>query len=169
MKLCRVPAKALSFHLKFLHIRFGTTSFPNLQQIQIETTPPRSPGLLLDRLDVLRRRNDLGVPLRLIDVKVGCEKLASMADHSAFLTAWKYLVGEDVRVEYFRASVPVRKMVMMELAMPNLAAATRTRRVGLQGNGQRRLARREERWGCDEPLDRTDQEDSPRSNVVCTQ
>jgi len=28
-----------------------------------------------------------------------------MADHSAFLTAWKDLVGEDVRVEYFRDSV----------------------------------------------------------------
>jgi len=106
MKLCGVPAKALFFHLKFLHLGFGATPFPNLQQIQIETAPLRSPKLLLKRLDVLlRKRKDEGVPPRLVDMKVNCEKLIPMAKHSAFLTAWKDLVGEDVRVEYFRDSV----------------------------------------------------------------
>ena len=106
MKLCRVPAKALFFYIEFLHIGLGSIPFPNLQQIQIETAPLRSPKLLLERLDVLlRKRKDEGVPPRLVDMKVNCEKLIPMAHHSAFLTAWKDLVGEDVRVEYFRGSV----------------------------------------------------------------
>ena len=106
MKLCGIPAKALFFHLKFLHLGFGATPFPNLQQIQIETAPLRSPKLLLERLDVLlRKRKDLGVPPRLVDMKVNCERLIPMAEHSAFLTAWRDLVAEDVRVEYFRDSV----------------------------------------------------------------
>ena len=80
--------------------------FPNLQQIQIETAPLRSAKPLLEHLDVLlRKRNDFGIPLRLVEVKVNCERLIPMVEHSAFLTAWKDLVGEDVRVEYFRDEV----------------------------------------------------------------
>ena len=106
INLREVPVKALTFHFEFLHIGLGSIPFPNLQQIQIETAPLRSPKFLLERLDVLlRKRKDLGVPPRLVDMKVNCERLIPMADHSAFLTAWKDLVAEDVRVEYFRDSV----------------------------------------------------------------
>jgi len=108
LKLCGVPAKTLYFHLTFLSVGFVATPFPNLQQIKVETAPLRSAKLLLDRLDVLlRRRKDLGFPLRSVDMKVNCEKLIPMAEHSAFLTAWKDLVGDDVRVEYFRTCVLV--------------------------------------------------------------
>ena len=106
VKLCGVPAKALSFHLQFLHIGPGAIQFPNLQQIQIETAPLRSAKSSLEYLDMLlRTRNDSGTPLRLVDMKVNCETLIPMAEHSAFLTAWKDLVGEDVRLEYFRDRV----------------------------------------------------------------
>ena len=106
MVLRGVPVKALTFHFESLHIGLGSIPFPNLQQIQIDTAPLRSPKLLLERLDVLlRKRKDLGVPLRLVDMKVNCERLIPMAEHSAFLTAWRDLVAEDVRVEYFRDSV----------------------------------------------------------------
>lgn len=49
------------------------------------------------------------VPPRLVDIKVNCERLIPTAEHSAFLTAWRGLVGEDVRMKYFRDSVPVSK------------------------------------------------------------
>jgi len=108
MVLRGVPVKALTFHFEFLHVGLSTISFPNLQQIQIETAPLHSPKLLLERLDVLlKKRKDLGIPPRLVDMKVNCEELIPMAEHSAFLTAWKDLVAEDVRMEYFRDSVDV--------------------------------------------------------------
>ena len=110
MVLRGVPVKALTFHFESLHIGLGSIPFPNLQQIQIDTAPLRSPKLLLERLDVLlRKRKDLGVPPRLVDMKVKCERLIPMAEHSAFLTAWKDLVAEDVRVGYFRDSVDMSK------------------------------------------------------------
>ena len=106
MVLRGVPVKALTFHFEFLHVGLTTIPFPNLQQIQVETPPLHSPRLLLERLDVLlKKRKDSGIPPRLVDMKVNCEELIPMAEHSAFLTAWKDLVAEDVRVEYFRDSV----------------------------------------------------------------
>jgi len=106
IKLCGIPANTLSFHLEFFHMGLGAIPFPNLQQIQIETAPLRSAKLLLEHLGmVLKKRNNSGIPLRLVDMKVNCEKLVSMAEHTAFLAAWKDLVGEDVRVEYFRDKV----------------------------------------------------------------
>ena len=106
IKLCGVPAKPLYFYLYSLHTGPCAIPFPNLQRIQIESPPLRSAKPLLEHLGVLlRKRNDLGIPLRLADVKVNCEKIIPMAEHSAFLTAWKDLVREDVRVEYFRDKV----------------------------------------------------------------
>ena len=41
----------------------------------------------------------------LCNLLVYCETLIPMAEHSALLTDWKDLVGEDVKVEYFREKV----------------------------------------------------------------
>jgi len=82
------------------------TRFPNFQRLYIESTPLRSPRLLLERLDkLIRGRKELGLPLQFIDAKVNCEALILIAEHSAFLTAWGWLVEEDVRVEYSRGRV----------------------------------------------------------------
>ena len=109
MTLCGVPARALSFYLLFLQKGLDAAiPFPNLQKVHIETTPIRSAKPFLGNLDeLLKKRNGSGVPLQFVDVKVNCETLVSMAEHSAFLTAWKDLVGEDVKVEYFRDRVEV--------------------------------------------------------------
>jgi len=107
IKLCGAPAKALSFHLLYLHKNLqDAIPFQNLQRLHIESTPLHSAKPLLEDLDMLfRRRKDLGVPLQYVDVKVNCETLIPMAEHSAFLTAWEGLVGEDVKVEYSRERV----------------------------------------------------------------
>ena len=105
--LCGIPARALSFYLLFLQKGLDATiPFPNLQQVHIETTPIRSAKLLLGNLDMLiKKRNESGIPLQFVGVKVNCETLVPMVEHSAFLTAWKDLVGGDVKVEYFRDRV----------------------------------------------------------------
>ena len=107
IKLCGVPAKTLSFHLGCLHNNLDVmVQFPNLQQLHIETPLLYSAKSLLEDLHtLLRRRNDSGVPLQFVAVKVSCETLIPMAEHSAFLTAWESLVREDVKVEYSRGKV----------------------------------------------------------------
>jgi len=107
IQLYGVPAKALYAHLGYLHSNiYILIPFAYLQRVYIETTPLSSPKSLLGDLDVvLRKRNEVGVALQFVDVKVKCERLIPMAEHSAFLTAWKDLVGEDVKVEYFRKKV----------------------------------------------------------------
>jgi hypothetical protein len=100
-----VPTKALSSVLRCLR---GDTIIPsqNLQRLYIESTPIPSPKLLLQDLDnFLRARKELGSPLHFVDVKVNCEALIPIVEHSAFLTVWRDLVEEDVRVEYLREKV----------------------------------------------------------------
>ena len=107
MKLDGVPAKVLSLHLKCLHNAPPTVvPFPDLQRLYIESTPLRSPKSLLEDLSVLlKKRKDLGAPLQFVNVKVHCERLITMTEHSAFLAAWEGLVGGDVEVEYSRDTV----------------------------------------------------------------
>ena len=107
IKLYGVPATALSLHLGHLcENRDAAVPFPDLQRLHVETTPIHSPKSLLEDLDrLLKRRQDLGVPLQSVYVKVNCERLIPMTEHSAFLTAWEGLVGEDVEVEYSRDKV----------------------------------------------------------------
>ena len=102
-----VPARPLSLHFGHLcENSLAAIPFPDLQRLHIESTPLRTPKLLLEDLDrLLKMRQDLGVPLRFVYVKVNCERLIPMTEHSAFLTAWEGLVGEDVEAEYSRDKV----------------------------------------------------------------
>ena len=99
-KLCGVPAEALSS----LHIGPDAVSFR--ERIQAELPSLYSAGLLLENLDMLlRTKNDFGIPLRSVDMKMDCGKLTPMPDHSALLAVWKDFVEEDVTMEYFRDGV----------------------------------------------------------------
>ena len=107
IKLCGVPARALSFDHGYLHHnRNSMIPFPNLQRLYIESTPLHSAESLLGDLDTLLRwRKAIGVPLQFVGLKVNCETLIPMAKHSAFLAVWEGLVEEDVKVEYSRDKV----------------------------------------------------------------
>jgi len=95
-----------------------------------------------------------------------------MADHSAFLTAWKYLVGEDVRVEYFRASLPVSKEEEDgdDGAGDAESGSCDSDRESWALEKRPKAARETRgRWGRNEMLDLTGLRDRREgSNVVCT-
>jgi len=83
IKFCGVPAEALSF----LHI--GPDAVPFRDRIQAEPPSLYCAVLLLESLGVLlRKQNDFGIPLRSVDMKMGCGKLTLMADHSALLAVF---------------------------------------------------------------------------------
>lgn len=106
VELRGVPTRALSYLLLALQGN-QSTPYPNLQRLDVESTPLRSPRTILGDLDRLIkwRKYLLGLPLQLVDARVNCETLITIAEHSAFLMAWGGFVGEDVRVGYSRDKV----------------------------------------------------------------
>ena len=107
VKLRGVPPRELAFVLQFLCSLPGLgVPCPNLKRLHVESTPFRSPWSLLESLDrFISNRKEMGAPLRSIVIKVKCEKLIPAADHLAFLTSWKGLVGGGARLEYERIEV----------------------------------------------------------------
>lgn len=102
-----ISDRALSFFFRYpLYDGNTTMSYPNLRQLHVESTPLQFPRAFLKNLDIiLRARRRSGVPLRVVHVKVVCEAPTPVGEHLANLAAWEGLVGEDIKVEYFRGEV----------------------------------------------------------------
>ena len=73
---------------------------PNLKRLDIESSPLRSPRLLLVELgERLAARKEAGAPFQSVMVKMGCEMLITATEHCALLTSWEGLVEGSVRLE----------------------------------------------------------------------
>ena len=107
VKLLGVPSLEFSSILEFLSSAAKSElPCPNLRRIQIESIPLRSPRSLLVELSrLLAERKEAGVPLQSVTVKVKCEALIQAPEHLTFLTSWRELVREVVRVEYERTEL----------------------------------------------------------------
>ena len=82
----------------------------NLKRLDVESSPLRSPRLLLGGLGgLLATRKETGAPFESVTVKVRCERLIPPADHCALLTSWEGLVGGGVRLEY--EQIEVKKLL----------------------------------------------------------
>jgi len=96
----------LSFFTLFPRVPTFKPQYPNLKRLDIESSPIRSPRLLLVELGkLLAARKEAGAPLQSLTAKVRCEMLIAPTDHCALLTAWEGLVGGVVRLEYERIEV----------------------------------------------------------------
>jgi len=83
---------------------------PNLKRLDIESSPLRSPRLLLAGLGkLLATRKEVGAPFQSVTVKVRCEMLIPATEHCALLTTWEGLVGGGVRLEY--EQIEVKKLL----------------------------------------------------------
>lgn len=112
-KLHGLPPSELSSVLSLLTSpRVATIKprYPNLKRLDIESSPIRSPRLLLVELGkLLAARKEAGTPLQSVTVKVRCEMLIPAMNHCAFLTSWESLVEEGVGLEY--EQIEVKKLL----------------------------------------------------------
>ena len=113
-KLHGIPSLELSSILliltHFSRVPTWEAIFPNLKRLDIESSPLRCPTLLLAELDrLLVVRDEAGMSLQSVTVKVRCEVLIPAMDHCTLLTSWEGLVEGRVSLEYER--IEVRKLL----------------------------------------------------------
>ena len=95
------PPQDLSLILRFLSCTPKMKlQCPNLKRLDVESALLRSPGLLLAHIgELLEAREEVGVPLQSVAVKVKYEELNPVVDHRDLLSTWESLVAGDVRLE----------------------------------------------------------------------